>query len=96
MIGGHHATGIAQMWREGEIEFIALIDLVDGHRRALEHLARHHFIGPRSGKYEAERDGRFLHAKAQGMRQVIEMKERFDPLPSIINPGCASFMLVHA
>ena len=61
VIGGDDAAGIAQMRREYEIERIALIDFVDRHQRALAHLARHHGVGARLGKHEAERDGRLFH-----------------------------------
>ena len=61
VIGGDDAAGITQMRREHEIELIALIDFVDRHQRAFSHLSRHHGVGARLGKHEAERDGWLLH-----------------------------------
>ena len=85
---------------ESEVECIALIDLVDRHRRALEHLAGHHFVGARSGKYQTKRDGRFFHAKArdvqEAMRKIVGIKKELDPPSYIIDQGSASFMPSHA
>src|SRR6185437_511928 len=61
VIGSNDAAGIAQMRFEGEIELLALIDLVDGHQGTFLHLAPHHRVGTRSRKDEAERNGRLCH-----------------------------------
>src|SRR6266581_8663793 len=65
VIAGDYSTGIAQVRSECEIELFALIDFVDRHQRALAHLAGHHGVRSRSGKYEAERDGWLGHDDAR-------------------------------
>ena len=67
VIAGNHPAGIAQVRRECEIERIALIDFVDRHQRALAHLAGHHGVRSRLGKYETERDGRLGHEEARAL-----------------------------
>src|SRR5262249_29726124 len=62
---------IAQMRREREIELAAAVDLVDRHQRALLHLLRHHGVGARSGKHEAERDRRLCHLRSSIARASI-------------------------
>ena len=56
-----------------EIEFLALIDFADGHRRALLHLSSHHGVGARSGKYEAQRNGRFCHQGGPIIRAIVNL-----------------------
>src|ERR1035437_1138665 len=65
MISGDNAAGITQMRGKCEIELIAMIDFVDGHQRTLQHLARHHCVRSRLGKYETERDGWLFHEEAR-------------------------------
>ena len=67
VIAGDDPAGIAQVRRECEIELIAMIDFVDRHQRALAHLAGHHGVRSRLGKYEAERDGRLGHEEARAL-----------------------------
>ena len=67
MIAGDNPAGIAQVRRECEIELVALIDFVDRHQRALAHLAGHHGVRSRLGKYEAERDGWLGHEEARAL-----------------------------
>ena len=76
VIAGDDPAGIAQVRRECEIELIAMIDFVDRHQRALAHLAGHHGVRSRLGKYEAERDGRLGHddARALGGNNLVARK----------------------
>jgi hypothetical protein len=78
MIGGDNAARITQMRYECEIESIVLIDFVDRHQRALQHLARHHCVRSRSGKYEAERDGRLCHEEARELDSKISRRKNAD------------------
>jgi len=96
MIGGDHAAGIAQMRHKREIELIAVIDFVDRHQRALAHLASHHCVWFRLGKYEAERDGRLSHGEAREFSRQLSHRKQVDLSPCIVSPHCASFVLCHA
>jgi hypothetical protein len=93
MIRGDDAAGITQMGCESEIELIALIDFVDRHQRTLAHLACHHGVRSRSGKYQAERDGRLVHDEARGAVRQLSHRKNVDLSPCIINLRCASFVL---
>src|SRR5579863_7413536 len=68
MVAGDYATRIPQARCEGKIERIARIDFIDRHQCALAHFARHHGVWARLGKYQAERDRRFLHRQARELR----------------------------
>jgi hypothetical protein len=67
VIGGDNAAGITKMGFENEIELVTLVDFVDRHQRAFLHLARHHGVRSRLGKYKAERDGRLVHQRSSGV-----------------------------
>src|SRR5690349_22084376 len=71
VIGGDPPAGVAQVRSEGEVELLALVDFVDRHQGALLHLAPHHGVGARSGKYEAERNGWLCHRRARYLPLVI-------------------------
>jgi hypothetical protein len=93
VIGGDNAAGIAQVGREYEIELVARVDFVDRHQRALLHLARHHGVRSRLGKYQTERDGRLSHEATQALCGRLSHRKYIDLSPCIINPHCASFVL---
>src|SRR5882762_7041448 len=85
MIRGDDAAGITQMGCECEIELVAAIDLVDGHQRALAHLARHHRVWSRLGKYQAERHRWLFHQAARRLRGQLSHRKNVDLSPCIIN-----------
>src|SRR5450759_4099847 len=84
MISGDNAAGITQMRGECEIELIAIINFVDGHQRTLQHLARHHCVRSRLGKYETERDGWLFHNEARELRDQLSHRKNIDQSPCII------------
>src|SRR3979490_2055924 len=93
MVAGDDAAGVPQARRESESKLVAPIDFVDRHQRALAHLARHHGVGSRLGKYEAERDCWFFHQEARKLRRQSSHRKKTDMSPCIFKPPRASFVL---
>jgi hypothetical protein len=82
MISGDDASGIPQMRGEREVELFAPIDFLDSHHGAVQHFARHHGVGPGTGKDEAERNGGVIHGELAPERTI----RRLPGLPA----GCAT------
>ena len=95
MIGRDHAAGIAQVRGKCEIELVALVDLVDGHQRALLHFSRHHGVRSRSRKYESEGNGGFGHQQSPGSCKAncLIAINNVGLSPVVVNQPCASFAL---
>src|SRR6202035_1411110 len=86
MVAGDDAAGVPQARCESEIKLLAPIDFVDCHQRALAHLARHHGVRSRLGKYEAERDCWLFHQKARKLRRRSSHRKKTGMSPCIFKP----------
>src|SRR6202521_3133597 len=93
MVAGDDAAGIPQARCESEIKLVAAVDFVDRHQRAFAHLAGHHGVRSRLGKYEAERDCWFFHQKARKLRRQSSHRKKTDMSPCIFKPPRGSFVL---
>jgi hypothetical protein len=95
VILGNDAAGVADMGGDRETEFGAVVDLVNRHQGAFEHLAAHRLIGPGLRAHYANGYGRLGHlwlSTAQRPDEIIIADIGAGSLADLMRSSLAKFV----